>query len=238
MIYGLIIKPSNFDPSKKYPIIEDIYAGPHGFFVPKSHSGLWTSRALANPGYIVVKVDGMGTNFRSKAFHNVCWKNLKDAGFPDRIAWMKAAAATRPWMDLSRVGIYGTSAGGQSAVGALLFHNDFYKVAAADSGCHDNRMDKRWWNEMWMGWPVDPTAYANSSNVVHAAKLQGKLFLTVGMVDENVDPSSTYQLVYALNKANKDYEFVLFPMEGHSAGWGSYGWRRMEAFFKKNLLEA
>jgi dipeptidyl-peptidase 4 len=102
-------------------------------------------------GLIVVQCDGMGTSGRSKQFHDVCWHNLRDAGFPDRIAWIKAAAAKHPEMDLSRVGIYGGSAGGQNALAALLWHGDFYHAAVADCGCHDNRMDKIWWNEQWLG---------------------------------------------------------------------------------------
>src|SRR5207249_923628 len=112
---------------------------------------------------IVVKIDGMGTSNRSKAFHDVCWKNLGDAGFPDRILWIRAAAANYSYMDLTRVGLYGTSAGGQSALGGLLTHPEFYKVGVAACGCHDNRMDKIWWNEQWMGWPVGPE-YAAQSN--------------------------------------------------------------------------
>jgi len=111
-------------------------------------------QALADKGFIVVQSDGMGTSNRSRKFHDVCWKNLADAGFPDRILWIKAAAAKYPYMDLTRVGIYGTSAGGQSALGGMLTHGDFYKACVADCGCHDNRMDKIWWNEQWMGWPV------------------------------------------------------------------------------------
>ncbi|KAG8166704.1 hypothetical protein KVR01_002393 [Diaporthe batatas] len=157
-IYGLIIRPSGFDASKRYPIIEDIYAGPHGFHTPKKFSTLSKQRKWADQGYVVVMLDGMGTNWRSKRFHDVCHKNLKDAGLPDRIAWITAAAGTRPWMDRSRVGIMGGSAGGQSAVAALIHHGGFYKAAVADSGCHDNRMDKIWWNEQWMGYPVDESS--------------------------------------------------------------------------------
>ena len=167
----------------------------------------------------------MGTNWRSKAFHDVCWKNLGDAGFPDRILWIKAAAEKYPCLDLTRVGLYGGSAGGQNALGGLLFHGDFYKAAAADCGCHDNRMDKIWWNEAWMGWPVGPE-YAASSNVTNAHKLRGKLLLTVGELDRNVDPASTMQVVNALIKAGKDFELVVFPGAGHGAGGGRYGERR------------
>jgi dipeptidyl aminopeptidase/acylaminoacyl peptidase len=237
MIYGIIVRPSNFDPAKKYPVLEDIYAGPQDFFTPKAFSNLTSYREWADKGYVVVKLDGMGTNWRSKTFHDVCYKNLKDAGFPDRIAWIKAAAETRPWMDLSRVGIKGGSAGGQNAGGALLFHGDFYKVAAADSGCHDNRMDKIWWNEQWMGYPVDKS-YEDSSNVVHAAKLQGALMLIVGDLDDNVDPSSTLQVVNALNVANKDYELLFIPGGRHGCGSSPYGIRRQRDFFRRHLLES
>jgi len=237
MVYGIIVRPSNFDATKKYPVLEDIYAGPHSFFTPKSFSNLTDLRQWADRGYVVVKLDGMGTNWRSKAFHDVCYKKLHDAGFPDRIAWMKAAAETRPFMDLSRVGVQGTSAGGQNAGAAVLFHGDFYKVASADSGCHDNRMDKIWWNEQWMGWPVDE-AYRDSSNVVNAALLRGKLMLIVGDLDDNVDPSSTLQFVNALNKADKDYELLFIPGGKHGCGSSKYGQRRRSDFFRRHLLES
>jgi len=143
------------------------------------------------------------TSNRSKAFHDVCWKNLRDAGFPDRILWLRAAAKKFPAMDLSRVGIYGTSAGGQDALRGLLDHGDFYQAGVADSGCYDNRMDKIWWNEQWMGWPVDDS-YTRSSCVTDAHKLRGKLLLMAGELDKNVDPASTMQVVNALVKADKD----------------------------------
>jgi dipeptidyl aminopeptidase/acylaminoacyl peptidase len=234
-IYGIIIRPSNFDPAKKYPVIENIYAGPHDFFVPKRFDLLTSMHSLAELGFIVVQIDGMGTNWRSRAFHDVCWKNLKDGGFPDRIAWMRAAAETRPWMDLDRVGIYGGSAGGQNALAALLFYGDFYKAAAADCGCHDNRMDKIWWNEAWMGWPVGPE-YADNSNVTHAANLKGDLLLIVGELDTNVDPASTMQVVNALIKADKDFDLLVVPGAGHGAGGSPYGVRRQRDFFVRHLL--
>ena len=191
---------------------------------------------MAELGFIVVQIDGMGTNERSKAFHNVCWKNLGDAGFPDRILWMKAAAEKYPEMDLTRVGIYGTSAGGQSALRALLAYGDFYKVAVADSGCHDNRMDKVWWNELWMGWPVGPE-YAEQSNVTQAHNLKGKLLLIVGEEDTNVDPASTMQVVNALIKADKDFDLLVVPGANHGVGASSpYGVRRTHDFFVRNLL--
>ena len=234
-IYGILIRPSHFDPTKAYPVIEDIYAGPTAAYVPKAFGLEEDQHALADRGFIVVQIDGMGTSFRSRAFHDVAWKNLADSGFPDRIAWMKAAAAKHPEMDLTRVGIYGGSAGGQSALRALLSHGDFYKAAVADSGCHDNRMDKIWWNEQWMGWPVDDS-YVKSSNVVDAKQLEGKLLLIVGELDHNVDPSSTMQVVNALVEANKDFELLVVPGGGHGVGDTPYGRRRRADFFVRNLL--
>ncbi len=233
-IYGNIYFPKNYDASKKYPVLEYIYAGPHGSHVVNDfHIRSNSSRTFTDQGYIVVQIDGMGTYNRSKAFHDVCWKNLKDAGFPDRIAWIKAAAKAHPSMDLERVGIYGVSAGGQNAMGALLFHGDFYSAAAAACGCHDNRMDKIWWNEQWMGYPVDES-YSRSSNVDNAHLLKGRLLLIVGELDRNVDPASTYQVVDALVKAGKYFEFLLLPGQGHSMG-GKYGEARVLDFFERNL---
>ncbi len=234
-IHGIIVRPSSFDPAKKYPIIEKIYAGPHDFFVPKSFGREIGDALLAELGFIVVQIDGMGTNWRSRAFHDVCWKNLKDAGFPDRIAWLRAAAAAHHEMDLDRVGIFGGSAGGQSALGALLFTDGLYKAAVADCGSHDNRMDKIWWNEAWMGWPVGPE-YADNSNVTHAKNLTGKLLLTFGELDHNVDPSSSMQVVNALIKADKDFEMLVVPGSDHGAGERPYAARRRMDFFVRSLL--
>ena len=231
-IYGVIYRPSWMTEKDRLPIIEKIYAGPHDSHVPKAFSAWHSAQRMAELGFVVVQIDGMGTNWRSKAFHDVCWRNLIDAGFPDRIPWIKAATATRPWMDLSRVGIYGGSAGGQNALAALLTRGDFYRAAVADCGCHDNRMDKIWWNEAWMGWPIGPH-YAANSNVTLAHHLQGKLMLIVGELDKNVDPASTMQVVNALIKADKDFDFVIIPGAGHGAAGTPYGRRREEDFFIK-----
>jgi dipeptidyl aminopeptidase/acylaminoacyl peptidase len=190
---------------------------------------------IAELGFIVVQMDGMGTSHRSKSFHDVCWKNLGDSGFPDRIAWLRAAAKDRPWMNLERVGIWGGSAGGQSALRALLAHGEFYKVAVADCGCHDNRVDKVWWNELWMGWPIGPH-YNEQSNVTNAHRLRGKLLLVVGEMDRNVDPASTLQVVAALVKADKDFDLLYLPGAGHGAAETPYGRRRRAEFFVKHLL--
>ncbi|WP_026187669.1 S9 family peptidase [Ensifer sp. BR816] len=231
-IWGIIHLPANFDPKKRYPVVEHIYAGPQGSFVPKSFST--ETELLTQLGFIVAQIDGMGTNNRSRAFHDVAWKNLKDAGFPDRILWHKAAAAQFPWYDISNVGIFGGSAGGQNAVGALLFHPEFYKVAVANSGCYDNRMDKIWWNEQWMGWPVG-IEYSQSSDIDNAYRLQGKLMLIVGEMDHNVDPSSTFQLADRLIKAGKDFEMVYVPGADHGAP-GKFTNRKLLDFLVRNIL--
>ena len=234
-IYGVITRPKGFDPAKRYPVIENIYAGPHDAFAPKAFNRANRDQNLADLGFVVVQCDGMGTSKRSKKFHDICWKNIVDAGFPDRIAWIKAAAAKDPALDVTRVGIFGTSAGGQNALGGLLTHGEFYKAGVADCGCHDNRMDKIWWNEQWMGWPVGPEYEANS-NVTLAHQLTGKLFLMVGEDDENVDPATTMQVVNALIKADKDFELLVMPGRGHGVAGTPYGQRRLRDFFTRTLL--
>ena len=235
-IFGVIWRPTNFDPTKHYPVIESIYAGPHSFYVPKAFRDYYSQQRMAELGFILVQIDGMGTNWRSKKFHDVCWQNIKDAGFPDRILWMEAAAKKHTEMDLSTVGIYGGSAGGQNTMSGLLHHGDFYKVGVSDCGCHDNRMDKIWWNEAWMGWPIGPE-YSQNSNVTHAHKLKGKLLLIVGELDRNVDPASTTQVVNALIKADKDFDFLLIPGTGHGAAGTPYGRRRQMDYFVEHILK-
>ena len=230
-IWGVIWKPRNFDPSKKYPVVEDIYAGPQGSFVPKSYTP--RVQPLTELGFVVVQIDGMGTNNRSRAFHDVAWHNLKDAGFEDRILWHKAAAKQFPWYDISHVGVFGTSAGGQNAMAALLFHPEFYQAGVANCGSHDNRMDKIWWNEQWMGWPVGPW-YSESSNVDNAWRLKGNLMLVVGEMDKNVDPSTTLQVADRLIKAGKDFDLLFVPGDGHGAG-GQWSERRLMDFFVQHL---
>ena len=241
-IWGVIHRPKNLDASKKYPILESIYNGPQGAYVPKSFSAGGRSGGMTDAGFILVQCDAMGTAFRSKAFHDVCWHNLADAGFPDRIAWIKAAAAKYPYMDATRVGIYGTSAGGQNAAAAVLFHPEFYKCAVANSGCHDNRLDKASWNEQWMGymppdklWSKDADNwYSQCSNIDQAAKLRGKLFLIVGEMDDNVPPESTMRFVDALIKAKKDFDLLVVPGANHGAA-SPVTQRRTLDFFVHNL---
>jgi dipeptidyl aminopeptidase/acylaminoacyl peptidase len=234
-IWGTIVRPLHFDADKKYPVIEQIYAGPQGSFVPKTFSAVPGTQALAELGFIVVQIDGMGTNNRSKAFHEVAWKNLGDAGFPDRILWHRAVAAKYPYYDLTRVGIYGTSAGGQNSLGGALFYPDFYKVVVTNSGCHDNRMDKIWWNELWMGWPIGPE-YAASSNVDNAYRLKGKALIIVGEMDSNVDPASSLQVVNALVKAGKHFDMLYIPGQNHGVGVLS-SQHYLQDYFVHNLLD-
>ncbi len=234
-IYGVIFRPSNFDPNKKYPVLEYVYAGPGDAYTPKDFMPIWWyHQTIAELGFIVVQADGMGTSYRGKDYESIIYKNLKDAGFPDRIAWIKAAAQKYPYMDIDRVGIFGGSAGGQEAMAAVLFHPDFYKAAYAGCGCHDNRMDKIWWNEQWMGYPVD-SSYVACSNVENAKLLTRPLMLMVGEMDDNVDPSTTYQVVNALIKAGKNFDLLVVPGSNHTLG-GPFGDHKRFDFFTKHLL--
>ena len=234
-IWGIICRPSNFDPSRSYPVVEYIYSGPGDQYVPKSfRPWIWGMAELAELGFIVVQMDGMSTSFRTRQFEEVCYKNLRDSGFPDRMAWIRAAAQQYPYMDIDRVGIYGCSAGGQEALAALLFHGDFYKAGYAACGCHDNRMDKIWWNEQWMGYPVDES-YVASSNVENAHLLERPLMLVVGELDDNVDPASTMQVVAALERAGKDFDLVVIPGAHHTMG-EDFGDHKRYDFFVRHLL--
>ncbi|MEG1089246.1 MAG: DPP IV N-terminal domain-containing protein [Bacteroidales bacterium] len=233
-IWGNIYLPANYNPQMKYPVVEYIYAGPHDSFVEKNFRAYDRFSKLANLGFIIVSIDGMGTANRSKAFHDVCWRNLKDAGYPDRILWIKAAAKKYKFMDITNgVGVYGYSAGGQNTMSALLFFGDFYKVGVALCGCHDNRMDKIWWNEQWMGYPLGEW-YSESSNVDNAYRLNGKLLLINGELDDNVDPTSTLQVVGALVKANKHFEQLYLPGYTHNLG-DNYVTGRIFEFFWRNM---
>ncbi len=236
-IWGIVHRPKNFDESKSYPVVENIYAGPHDHHVPKAfRPNFGHQHQIADAGFIVVQIDGMGTAWRSKAFHDVCYRNLRDAGFPDRILWMKSLKEKVPQIELTRVGIYGGSAGGQNAMSALLWHGDFYKAAVADCGCHDNRMDKIWWNEQWMG-VLEGKYYQDNSNMENAHRLQGSLMLVVGELDRNVDPATTTQVAKKLIDAGKDFEFLLVPGAGHGACETPWASKRRTAFFVRELAQ-
>jgi len=237
-IYGLIWRPTNFDPSKKYPVIEQIYTGPQGFFVPKTFgsavSGGRGLQAMAELGFIVVMVDGRGTTGRSRAFHEYSYHNLGGV-FDDHVALIQQMGARYPYMDLNRVGIYGTSAGAYAAAHAMLVHPEFYKVCVSISGDHDARLDKAWWNELYQGYPVGKD-YAEQSNVTMADRLQGHLLLVHGDVDNNVNPVETMRFADALIKANKDFDMLFVPNMFHGEGQNLYLVRRRWDYFVKNLL--
>jgi len=234
-MWGNIYRPSNLDPTRKYPIIEYIYSGPGDQYVTKSWRPYdYYMSSLAELGFIVVMVDGMTTSFRSRDFEQVCYKNLKDGGYPDHKLWIEAAARKYPYMDIDRVGIYGCSAGGQEALSHLLLHPDFYKAAYSACGCHDNRMDKIWWNEQWLGYPLD-NSYLEGSNIENAHLLSRPLMLCWGELDDNVDPSSSMKVADALIKANKEFEMFIVPGAHHTMGedWGEH--KRYD-FFVRHLL--
>ena len=235
-IYGLIWRPSNFDATKKYPVIEHIYTGPQGFFVPKTAgAGLWL-QPVAELGFIVVMVDGRGTFGRSRAFHQYSYRNLGGV-FDDHVALIKQMAARYPYMDITRVGIFGTSAGAYGAAHAILVHPDFYKVCVAISGDHDARLDKAWWNENYQGYPVQDD-YAAQSNVTLADHLQGRLLLEHGDIDDNVHPVETMRFADALMKANKHFDMLLVPnmYHGESGEHAEYLVRRRWDYFVEHLL--
>ena len=186
-------------------------------------------------GFICVFVDGMGTALRSKAFHDVSYKNLGDGGLPDHIAVLKQMASRYPYMDLSRVGIWGHSAGGYDSTHAVLAHPEFYKLAVSSAGNHDHRMDKAWWNESWMSSPVG-RHYVEQSNVTLAGNLQGKLLLAHGDLDENVPIAATIKLVDALIRANKDFDLIVMPNRNHALGNDPYFMRRRWDFLVRHLL--
>ncbi len=232
-LYGLIWRPSNFDASKKYPVIEQVYTGPQGFFVPKTFAAPLRLQAMAELGFVIVMVDGRGTRGRSRAFHQFSYRNLGGA-FEDHVAMIKQMVAKFPYMDVTRVGIYGTSAGGYGAAHAMLVFPEFYKVCVSISGDHDARLDKAWWNELYQGYPVQED-YAAQSNVTMAGKLAGHLLLEHGDVDDNVHPVETMRFVDALIKANKSFDMLLVPNMAHGEA-NNYLVRRRWDYFVEHLL--
>ena len=237
-IYGAIWKPTQFDPLKKYPVIDQTYTGPHTHMFPESFASSITrsNQALAELGFIVITVDGMGTAGRSKAFHNASYKNM-GKNLTDHVLAIRELGKRYSWMDTTRVGIFGHSAGGYDAGHAVLEFPDFYKVAVASSGDHDFRMEKDWWPEMYMGWPVDST-YNQVSNITMAGNLKGKLLLVHGGIDENVNPSATFKLAEALVKADKEFDMLIFPSQhhGYEGKFSDYFLKKRWNYFVENLL--
>ncbi|NRB63787.1 MAG: prolyl oligopeptidase family serine peptidase [Saprospiraceae bacterium] len=212
-IYGALWKPTNFDSNKTYPVIELSYTGPHTQIFPKDFSGALGLQPYAELGFVVVVVDGLGSSGRSKEFHNYSYKNL-GGNLEDHVKAIKQLGNKYNWIDTDKVGIFGHSAGGYDAGHAVLAYPDFYKVAVASSADHDHRMEKAWWPEMYMGWPVD-SAYHLQSNITMAGNLKGKLLITHGGIDENVNPSATFKLAEALIKADKQFDMLILPSQRH-----------------------
>lgn len=234
-IYGIMWRPSNFDSSKQYPVIEHIYTGPHDYHVPKAFDAYRSSaQSIAELGFIVVMVDGRGTGRRSKAFRDHSYKNLSRDGIEDHKATLRQLAEEHSYIDLSRVGIYGHSAGGYDSSRALLQHPDFYDVAVSSSGNHDHRLDKASWNEMWMGYPVD-NHYREQSNIAIADQLEGELLLVHGELDQNVHPAATLQFANALMESNKDFDMIIIPNKHHSLDDHPYFIRSRWDYFVKHL---
>ncbi|MGD8276411.1 MAG: DPP IV N-terminal domain-containing protein [Gemmatimonadota bacterium] len=252
-ISGVMWKPTDFDSTKSYPVLDHIYPGPQiapsptRFFPTNDDALVYATmgqvQAVAELGFIVVSVDHMGVNLRSKAFHDAWFGDMGDNGIPDHIAAIQQLAARHPYLDLDRVGIYGHSGGGFASTDALLRYPDFFKVAVSTSGNHDNRTYYYGWAERYQGLLVRDTlrgtdSYSNQSNPEIANNLKGKLFLIHGDMDDNVHPAMTLQVVNALIKANKSFDLLIVPDVDHGVTQIPYVIRRSWDFFVENLLGA
>jgi len=243
-LYGLMFRPTNFDPGRKYPIINNIYPGPQSGSV-RSRSFLpahGDAQSLAELGFIVIQLDGMGTPGRSKDFHDAYYGNMGDNTLPDQVAGMKELAARHSWIDIDRAGIYGHSGGGYATCDAMFRYPDFFKVGVSQAGNHDNRCYEDDWGEKWQGLMVakdDGTSnYDSQANQNLAKNLKGKLLLAHGTMDSNVPPYNTLLVVNELIKANKDFDLILFPNRSHGFGNEPYMVRRRWDYFVRHLLGA
>jgi dipeptidyl aminopeptidase/acylaminoacyl peptidase len=241
-IYGLMFKPTNFDPSKKYPIVNHIYPGPQtGSVGSRSFSAVrGDTQALAELGFIVVEIDGMGTPWRSKKFHEAYYGDMGDNTLPDQVTGMKQLAAKYPWIDIDRAGIYGHSGGGYATAGAMFRYPDFFKVGISEAGNHDNREYEDDWGEKWQGLLEKKASggdnYDSQANQNLAKNLKGKLLLAHGTMDNNVPPYNTLLVVNELIKANKDFDLILLPNRNHGFGNEPYMVRRRWDYFVRYLL--
>ncbi|HSG09833.1 MAG TPA: prolyl oligopeptidase family serine peptidase, partial [Longimicrobiales bacterium] len=243
-LHGILYRPSGFDPSKKYPVVNYIYPGPQtGSVGSRSFSAARRDhQALAELGFIVVELDAMGTPMRSKSFHAAYYGNMGDNGLPDQVSGIQQLAGRNPWMDLDRVGIWGHSGGGFASTAGILRYPDFFKVAVSESGNHDNRIYEDDWGEKWQGLlevrPDGSTNYDNQANQLQVENLKGKLLLAHGTMDDNVPPNNTLVVVDALIAANKDFDLLMLPNRRHSFRGDPYAMRRRWDYFVKNLLGA
>ncbi|MDX8550469.1 DPP IV N-terminal domain-containing protein [Methanospirillum sp. J.3.6.1-F.2.7.3] len=241
-IYGLLFKPTNFDNTKKYPVIDVVYPGPYTIVTATGYPAdlswnskiYWTCQMLSELGYVVVTMDGLGTAYRSKSFHDVSYGNLADCGLPDHIAGLKQLVSRYPYMDISRIGIYGKSAGGYMAAQAMLTYPDFFKVGVAASGDHDCRLYGSFWGEKYQGYPVTGS-YADQAAAVKADNLKGNLLLMTGDMDDNVHPSMTMQLADSLESAGKKYEIMVFSNMNHDLNYDPYYLKTMMRYFVQHL---
>jgi dipeptidyl-peptidase 4 len=236
-IYGVIVRPSNFDPDTSYPVIDSIYGGPQMNQAPVALTDaarIWSAQAIAELGFVVVLIDGLGMPYRSKEFRDVSYRNLGDAGLPDHIGALRDLKTRYPNLDLDRVGIFGHSAGGYASTRAILAHPEFYKVCVSSAGNHDHRLDKAWWIERYQGWPVGDQ-YVEQANRTLAGQLQGKLLLIHGEADENVPVASTLSLADALIDADKDFDLLIMPNRSHACGSEPYVIRRRWDYFVRHL---
>jgi dipeptidyl aminopeptidase/acylaminoacyl peptidase len=240
-LYGLMYTPTNLDPNKKYPVIDYIYPGPQGGSV----GGNWSfaasrgdNQALAELGFIVVQIEGSSNPWRSKSFHDMNYGNMAENTLPDQVSGIQQLAQRYPYIDVNRVGIWGHSGGGFATAAAMFRFPDFFKVGISESGNHDNRNYEDDWGERYDGLAANSN-YEAQANENYAKNLKGKLMLAHGLMDDNVPPQNTLLVVEALEKANKDYDLVVFPNSAH--GYGSYSYymmRRRWDYFVKNLLGA
>ena len=243
-LYGLMFKPTNFDPNKKYPIVNHIYPGPQGGSVGSRAfaASRGDSQALAELGFIVIEIDGMGNPTRSKKFHDEYYGNMGDNTLPDQISGMKQLAARYPWVDLDRAGIWGHSGGGYAAADAMFRYPDFFKVGISEAGNHDNRGYEDDWGERYHGLlerKADGTTnYDDQANQNIAKNLKGHLLLAHGTMDTNVPPYNTLLVVNELIKANKDFDLIMLPNRGHGFGGEAYMVRRRWDYFVRYLLGA
>lgn len=240
-VYGILYRPPDFNPNKRYPVIDHPYPGPQtNRVMPTFDPGPYGSMGeqVAALGFVVVAVDGRGTPGRSKEFHDYSYGRLGDSGsLDDHIAALKQLAETRPWMDLDRVGVFGASGGGVATVRALCAFPDFYKVGVAECGVHDTRIYHLAWGETYDG-PLDDETYARSANVEIADRLEGKLLLIHGEMDDNVYPHQTMRLVQRLIAANKDFDLLIVPGAEHlSVGFEYYVTRRRWDFLVRHLMD-
>ena len=237
-IYGALWKPTNFDSTKSYPIIDATYTGPHTQVFPKSFDRGFSNQSLAEFGFIVMNVDGLGTSGRSKEFHDHSYKNMGN-NLEDHVLAIKHLGQKYSWINADKVGVFGHSAGGYDTGRAMLAFSDVYKVGVASSGDHDFRMEKAWWPEMYQGWPVDET-YEEVSNITNAKNLKGKLLLVHGGIDDNVNPSATFKLAEALVNADKEFDLLIFPSQRHGyvGEARNYFIKKRWNYFVEHLLNA